>query len=574
MLKKSLLFVCLIALLLPISYGQKQRKKSRTSLRSKTEDVSLKAESALIDAEKQLILENYTKAYELFLVAAELDPDNAAVNFKLAEVLVKNGEPEKALPYAEKARELDPDNKFYYLLNAEIAQATGRITEASKIYEEMIGRIPGTERYFYDLALLYQYQSRYDDALKTYDRAEQFYGLTEAVLLEKQKIYLKNGDLESLTKAWDQLIASDPGEYRYVFKLVEILVSNDRFEEARKRLMDLSEREPGLAKADLFLADIEKKQGNFGTALALLEGPLLSEDITIGEKLKLLSSFLNHAEKDGVKEKLTTLTEGLAATYSDQYQAQAFAGDLLYQIGEKEKAVESYLKAISLSPGNFSVWQNTINLEFQLQRYDSVVVHADRALEYFPTQAIFYFFKGVGHYVNDEYRASVQALEAGKKYTTDPSLSSEFYGQLGDSYNGLQDHDKSDRAYEEALANNPNNDHVLNNYSFFLSLRNEKMDKAVSMCEKLLRMHPDNPTYLDTYGWVLYVTGDYREAKKYLKRAAELMPEDGTIVEHYGDVLFRLGEIDAAVEQWERAARTDEASDNIEKKIRERKIYE
>ena len=235
---------------------------------------------------------------------------------------------------------------------------------------------------------------------------------------------------------------------------------------------------------------------------------------------------------------------------------------------------DNYLKAIALSPGNFSIWQNTINLEFQLQQYDSVVVHAERALEYFPNQAIFYFFSGLGHYVQNNYEYAVQALETGKKFTTDNALLSEFHGQLGDAYNGLEKYQESYAAYDKALAYNANNDHVLNNYSYFLSLRNERMEQAVAMCEKLIAKHPNNPTYLDTYGWVLYVTGDFKGAEKYLKKAIDQNTEDGTILEHYGDVLFRLGEEEEAVKYWQMASQTSEASENIEKKIRERKIYE
>jgi len=573
MIQKSTLILLCSLFLMEAVYSQKSRRKSR-SLRDRTEDVSLKAETAMIDGEKELILENYEKAFELFKVAQELDPTNAAVNFKLSEVRMRQGRPSEAIAYSEKARELDPSNKFYYIQNAEVAQSLGRIEEASEIYEKMIGRISGTEQYLFDLAVLYQYQNRFDEALDTYERAESYYGISESVLLEKQKIYLKKGDLESLIIAWEQLIERDPQEYRYFFKLVEILINNGRLEDAKERLLVFREDEPENAEADLFLANIERKSGNAVKSLELLSGPVRSSEITIGEKLKLLSSFLSQMEEPGVSDQLQRLTSTLTEVHPDSYQALAFAGDVLYQLGRKQEAVNNYLEAITLSPGNFSVWQNTINLEFQLEQYDSVIVHSERALEYFPNQAIFYFFSGVGHYVQNDYKQSVRSLEAGMKFTTDKSLLSEFYGQLGDAYNGLEEYENSFDAYEKALANNGSNDHVLNNYSYFLSLRSERMDKALIMSEQLVRMHPNNPTYLDTYGWVLYVSGEYKDAKKYLKKAADLKPEDGTILEHYGDVLFRLGEVEEAVKYWEMASRTDEASDNIQEKIRDRQIYE
>lgn len=566
--------MCFLLTVVTISLAQKGKKRSKTTLRDRTENSDLKAESALIEAEKQLILENYTKSYELFLVALELNPNSGAIHYKLAEVLVKTGETDKALPYAEKAHELDPDNKYYHILAAEIHKGTGNLQKAAEIYEDLVNRIEGTQQYLYELAQLYQYQNEYEKALEAYERAESHYGLSEGVLFEKQKIYLQQGNLDQLISDWDELISSSPNEMRYPFKLAEILISNGRYEQAKGRLLTLRDDSSNQAQVDLLLSEIERKQGNLPESLILLEAPLKSTDIPISTKLQLLGGYLGYLPDEAVESALIINTRVLAEEYPEEYQAQAFTGDVLYQIGEREKAVDFYLKAIGLSPGNFSVWQNVINLELQLSAYDSVVAHSERALEYFPNQAIFYFFNGLGNYVNKDYRAAVNVLETGKKYTSDASLLGEFYGQLGDAYNGLRDHRKSDEAYEAALKSNPNNDHVLNNYSYFLSLRKEKLETAKEMCEQLMKLQPDNPTYLDTYGWVLYVAEEYKEAKKYLKKAVEIDDSDGTLLEHYGDVLFRLGEVEEAVIQWEKASRTDEASDQIEQKINDRQIYE
>ena len=93
------------------------------------------------------------------------------------------------------------------------------------------------------------------------------------------------------------------------------------------------------------------------------------------------------------------------------------------------------------------------------------------------------------------------------------------------------------------------------------------------MSTKLIEMHPENATYLDTHGWVLYVSGQFKESKKYLEKAVSL-DEDGTVIEHYGDVLFQLGDVAGAIIQWERARDLGEASELIEKKIADRKLYE
>ena len=54
----------------------------------------------------------------------------------------------------------------------------------------------------------------------------------------------------------------------------------------------------------------------------------------------------------------------------------------------------------------------------------------------------------------------------------------------------------------------------------------------------------------------------------------DTLDDDGTIIEHYGDVLFQLGDVDKAIIQWEKARDLGEASENIDKKIADRKLYE
>ena len=56
---------------------------------------------------------------------------------------------------------------------------------------------------------------------------------------------------------------------------------------------------------------------------------------------------------------------------------------------------------------------------------------------------------------------------------------------------------------------------TLNNYAYYLSVRGERLGKALEMTEKSNRLSPNNPVFLDTWAWVLYKKGDFEEALKY-----------------------------------------------------------
>jgi predicted Zn-dependent protease len=115
---------------------------------------------------------------------------------------------------------------------------------------------------------------------------------------------------------------------------------------------------------------------------------------------------------------------------------------------------------------------------------------------------------------------------------------------------------------------------VLNNYSYYLSLRRENLDKAKELSARLIKLEPDNPTYLDTHGWVLYVRGEYAAALPLLEKAARLNPSNATILEHYGDVLYKVGRNEEALKYWQLAKKNGAGSQWLDRKIAEKKLFE
>ena len=553
-----------------LTFSQRKKKDVVVPL---TQEDSLRLEGVLVEAEKQLILENYAKALENFHVALEMNTESAATNFKIAEALAKNNEGQKALPYGLRAIELDPSNKYYRLGLARIYQSIGFYIDAAKTYEGLIERFPSEENALYELAELYQLTGRKDDMFRVFDLIEARLGVKEEITREKQRIYMKEGKLDEVIAEYDKLIQAYPNETSYKAELINFLIQNKKLDRAERAIEDYEKTETSSSRIKMMKSELAWMKGDYEESLELLSKAFETNIIDFDSKFQILSNYLLMSSDSKVKSKLTKIGVQLANQFPDEFKAQAFVGDLLYQDGRSEEAVGFYLKAVDLNPANYSVWQNILNIEADLSKFDSVSVHAERALEYFPNQALLYYFAGTGHLVNSNLKKAVRLLEQGKKYTVDPNLLTVFYGQLGDTYNGLEESEKSYQAYEKALENSPNNDHVLNNYSYFLSLDNKDLDKALEMSAKLVEQHPDNPTYLDTHGWVLYTSGKYKESRKFLEKAAS-MEEDGTVIEHYGDVLFQLGEIEEAIKQWERARDLGSTSELIGKKISDRKLYE
>lgn len=553
--------------------AQRKKSKEATIAIPQSQQDSVQFEAVIVEAEKQLILENYAKALESFTTALEMNSQSAAVNFKIAEVLLKSDEGQNAIPYALRSTELQSGNKYYRIFLARLYQKVGFFIDAARTYEKILEKYPDEESTLYELAELYQNLGRVDEMFETFDKIEAQLGVKVEIVRERQRILMKRGNVDGVVAEYKKLIAAYPNETPYRIELIDFLMQNRREEEALAEIRKYEETETPSSRIVLLKSELAWRKGEKEQAYQLLEDAFAMSALDFEIKFQILTNYLSMGAEASDKNRLTEIAQNLADKNTDEFKAQAFVGDLYYQKGEKSTARDYYLKAIRLSPSNFSVWQNIINVEAELNEFDSLLAHSEEALEYFPNQAILYYFSGYGHLIKKNYKKSIRALDQGRKYTIDPELLTVFYGQLGDAYNGLSEHEKSDKSYEKALENKPNNDHVLNNYSYFLSLRKVNLDKALQMSTKLVELEPENATYLDTHGWVLYTNGAFKEAKKFLEKAVKL-DEDGTVVEHFGDVLFQLGDVDEAILQWERARELGEASEMIEKKIADRKLYE
>ena len=561
--------------------AQKKNKKSepteqKTDPKPISTDMRQKAEMFHAEGEKYFILEDYAKAFVLYQRSLELDPQNATAYFKIAEIYLKSDELDKAAFNAERAIKMDPGNKFFYLLLAEIYTKQSKFADAASTYEQMIQKCENTNEYLFELAALYIYQDNIKEALNIYTKIEDYFGINEQVTAQKQKLHLKQSNLEKAIEEGEKLINAFPGEPRFVLMMVDILISNNLTDRAIPYLEELLISDPENSRALLILADIYRKKGDSEKSNIYLNKAFEKSDLDIEPKIQVLAGFMQKLPNTDIEALTKNLGAKIIIAHPDDYAAYEINGDLSIKLSDDSNAINYYKKAIELGSPNFNTWQAVLQLQMKAGNYKAAIADGEKALELFPNQAGICWFLGTAYLVEKDYESAVEVLEQGKKLSgVNEELKSYFNAQLGDTYNNLKNYKKSDESYEAALAYNPDNDHVLNNYSYFLSLRKEKLDLAKKMSTKLVMRNPENATYLDTHAWVLFMKGEYKDAKIYIEKAVNSNDElSGTIIEHYGDILFKLGDVDSAVKQWQKAKGMDETSELIDKKIADRKLYE
>lgn len=577
-----LLAVALMAIQVS-TYAQRDRRKK--SEENSPNAKLAEAEYFFTEGEKCFILEDYTKALLYFQRVLELNPQSAAVHYKIAEIHSKSNREEdlqKAALAIDEALKLERKNKYYYILAANIYGTLNNFVKAEETVETMMKEVSGTEEYLYELAAFYLYDKKLDKALDVYNRAEQALGINEISSLQKQKIYLETGKINDAIREGEKLVEAFPDEERYVLELAETMAQNKLGSRAINYIEQYIKDNPGASTVSFLLAQLYRENGQEIKSRELMNRLFDDPKIDAGNKILVLGSYnvalSKQVTKGNVDAELEAyvlaLIDKLKKNYPTSADLYSVTGDLFTTMKRNKQAQADYLRAVQLGATNFQAWQNLLVLESTLNQFDSLIVHTEAGLELFPNQAALYYFNGYAHMRKHHYREASTSLEQAKRLSaSNQAFVAEVNGMLGDVYNGMREYTKSDNAYEQALAFNPDNDLVLNNYSYYLALRRDNLERAEKMAAQLIKAHPKNASYLDTYAWVLFMREKYKEAKRAMESAIDTGDAGATHFDHYGDILFKLGETDEAVRQWQKAKSMDGNNDAIDRKIANRRLY-
>lgn len=531
-----------------------------------------------IEGEKNLVLDDLEKAFFYFQKALEFSPEEPAIHYKIAEVLVKVNQAEKAMPYATKAAELDGDNKYYSLMLAEIYTNLKQPLKAAEILENLTADGENNQQYNLDLASIYLNANELDKALVVLDRAEEYYGVMEPITIQKQRIYLNNNNLNQAIAEGEKLVEARPGNPAFVMNVVEILYNNNRVDEALELVFGEIEKYPNQPELQMAAHSLLKEKGDIQQSNHHLYLAFASSDLDPEVKSKAFISQLNEIktqERDILLDSLETL---MSVSSPESAFIYAALGERRILDRKTKEGIDYFKKSLLINPKNAKMLEQVILGSFgedadfiELEKF--TVLGVDE----FPQNPEFWFYDGVVKSAQKKDEEAVGSLNKAIELNANknPQLDQVAFGSLGSSLYNLGDKEEAFRNFDKALELNPNDEQVLNNYSYFLSLEKKNLEKAKTMSDKVVKRFPDNGTFLDTHAWVLFQMEDYEGAKKFMELAMKHEEKpSGVMLEHYGDILFHLGKKNEALSYWKKAEGSSEASDKLSQKIKEGKYHE
>ena len=506
-----------------------------------------------------------------FEQALRFMPNDDASMFELSEQYYNAGRIEEAFQMIQKAVKVDPENKWYQMRLGLFYRNLDQYDDFIKLYEKLTKQYPEDLDMLSELIEAYLVTENYGKALEKMDLLEQNVGANEIITEQRLNVYKRQGNNKKVISELEKLIGENPENVRYYGMLAQVYAEMGKDKEALKLYEKIKEVNPSEPYINISLMEFYEKSGDQDKAFNELLAAIRNKNLDLATKANIWDYWMGKNEKsDQIDEQARQCGEAFMEAHPDNKLGYLILGSYYMTKQNSVKSKELSLKTLALDSTDFYSWQNLIVSESRLEENEAVRDHAIAALKYYPMQPVFYWYAGVANAVLDNNEDAVIYLEKGRRYTSDKMQMSEFDAFLGDIYHQQGEDTKAFDAYDRTLRNNPDNALVLNNYAYYLSLHGERLEEALEMAIRANELEPDNVYYTDTYAWVLYKLGRYKEAEKMMKKCLGLEKDpSGTNLEHYGDILFKLGKTDEAKTYWNKAKQAGGYSNDLERKLKE-----
>ena len=530
----------------------------------------------LIDATGAKVSGDLYSADSLYKKCLEINPKSGVVNFELSGIYLTLKQPLKALEYANIAVEIRPENEWYLANLALAYKENGNHKKSAEIFSKLIEIKPDKISYLFSLAEEHLNGSKYKKALKILNKIEEKIGVSEDLSLQKHQIYIFLKDKKDAINELIKLVTFSPENLRALGLLAEFYQNINKPKNSKQLLdkMMFIDSSNGLVRLSLF--QYYYKNGEIIKAYDELLYVMGSLEVENNIKKQMLLQ-ISYDEKSPFNiNQICKLAESYLKSDFQNSEVLLLLGKLKMHQRKEDTACFYIRESLKINPLPYESWTQLISSTLSRNKLEATIKDSKNAIESHPNQPFLYLALGIALNQKNEFESAIENLKKGKKLVFNNSfLESDFDQQIGDSYYGIKKFKIAFDYYEMSLALNPENINLLNNYSYYLALQKVNLARAKELILKVIEKFPDNSTYIDTYGWVMFQREEYEKAEQILFDAVINDGEkSGEILEHYGDVLFKLDKKKKAITFWKKAEETGEYSKELIQKINEYKFIE
>lgn len=609
---------------------------------SRDDSDSERASYYFMESESRKQQEQGGTAYYMMRRAHRLDPSDLAVAADLALLDLGYTRPDSSAleDIFRSLRQLffsntsDFDNGEFF---AQMAGYFNRHDDVRDAYRALMLAHPGRSEYALEYAkaratdFLRGDSSAIADALGVMDSLEAVRGVQPIFVYTRIRMIAMSGDTARMVSEISRLPRLQPDDSRFSSVAGSLFASVNRLDSAkvyfdRAVQLDSTDGDALLGRTNYYLAI-----GDSATYNREVEHVLNNDNIEFESKLDLLADYTRALYKDsGTRRQVESLFEHMLEIHPGEAPLHHLYGAYLATMDDPAAACEQFGFAMDLDPTDEDYPH--MRMSTALQAGDTATaIEAMRAAAARIHNPMFNVSGSALLDISGDSKGALALLDSYEISDADnPRAISVLLQQRGDLLYKLELLDSALTSYERSIKLDPTNAGSLNNLAYFLADNDRDIDRAEGYALRAVKSEPDNPTYVDTYAWVLYKLGDYDGARRRIDDALALykpgdtvaletdtimfaeeltavendhdptlvrnreafenseidesealveVAEEATgepiskdILDHAGDIYFMCGETDRAVEFWQKALEIDPKDKRIEKKVKSRKI--
>lgn len=559
-----------------------------------------KAEYIYLEATNALTEGKVDDYYMLLRRASALTPDDPYIAGAMAEAeLTMTNDSlliEDAYVRLAKRFEASPTEQSYYTPYVNMARYLGRYDDVVAVWALLDSILPSRTDPAMELAnaLLMRYNTTvdradFDRAIAIYDRLESTLGPTLTVTAQKVQALAMRKDTIAAERSLAALAKAAPGDVDANIFIGQVFEYFNKPDSAlryfnRAEAADTTNGAVYLARAEFFHA-----QGDSVAYDREVFRALKSQNVEFPEKMQLLSDYVVKLYTDSLQRpRIDQMFETLLEVNPGEASLHALYGGYKGEIADYAGAAEQAQYSLDLDPNQHQIWINLLSANMSLMRSEEIVSASRKSLNYYPGDPLFVLYGALGLAQRDSTKEAVEYMaQVDLSKSNDKVLKSSFFATKGDFLYKIGERDSAYATYDTAIEFNPDNYMAMNNCAYFMAVEGSNLGRAELYASIATAAQPENPTFLDTYAWVLFKKKDYTKAREMIDKAIEHSVESADeskgestedeisaeVLDHAGDIYFMNGEPREALGFWKKALELEPDNELIRKKVDNKTIF-
>ena len=533
-----------------------------SNLYSQDDPSNPKAIELFIEAKTLELKDNYLAAISKYNDALKIEKA-AGIYFALSKLYSNVTQHQKALEYGLEAIKINPNNLDYKEHVSDTYIILGDYNNALKYLKEISDKNPDDINIIYNMGRMYEALKMPSEALKYYENITENYQYDETVLLRMADIYESFKDYANTAATVEKLLVLNPTDLNLKYSAAATYVKIPDYDNAIRIYEEILSTNPNNRDVQTEVIKLYFRQHKNQEAFDKYSKLLNRDSVDFMTKMDVAIAFFQASAED--KEALgvsRNILQNLESAYPGEWMPKYY---LIYMdaLDNPQDADERFNNLIAATDTSAELYVQVGFYYYEKNNFKKSAEVFKKGSDKFPDDFRLNYLLGNSFYRLGDNRSALEPLE--KALELNPSDLNTL-SNLGLVYDDLRMNEECSRLYEQAFKYHPDNILLLNNYAYHLSEIGEKLTEAKEMSKKTLEKEPDNASYLDTYGWILYKLKDYKNAVIYIEKAIKLGKNE-TLYDHLGDVYEAMGEIVKALKAWNEALSLNPSNETIKQKV-------